>query len=188
MICLSVSCVHRKRTEFFELAKNSQFVWEDEEHRDLLRSVDCWSAHTVFIMFACTHVFHTVCCDVILMCRSMLMTACDISAITKPWPVQKRVRETRSHIISISLSSLIISLVWWLALWVKVQLWSHQLNFIIIIQHYWDLQTHTIQNQKNMLALSSWGFKSHLNIPFLYRLTEQSAQCENVSLQMPGSV
>lgn len=25
--------------------------------------------------------------------RSMLMTACDISAITKPWPVQKRVKE-----------------------------------------------------------------------------------------------
>ncbi|KAA0723854.1 cGMP-specific 3',5'-cyclic phosphodiesterase [Triplophysa tibetana] len=51
----------KKRTEFFELAKNSQFVWEDEEHRDLL--------------------------------RSMLMTACDISAITKPWPVQKRIAE-----------------------------------------------------------------------------------------------
>nr|XP_055072803.1 cGMP-specific 3',5'-cyclic phosphodiesterase isoform X2 [Misgurnus anguillicaudatus] len=51
----------KKRTEFFELAKNSQFVWEDEEHRDLL--------------------------------RSMLMTACDISAITKPWPVQKRTAE-----------------------------------------------------------------------------------------------
>ncbi|KAK1890537.1 cGMP-specific 3'5'-cyclic phosphodiesterase [Dissostichus eleginoides] len=43
------------------LTKNSQFVWEDEHHRDLL--------------------------------RSMLMTACDISAITKPWPVQKRVAE-----------------------------------------------------------------------------------------------
>uniref|UniRef100_A0A673FX86 Phosphodiesterase n=1 Tax=Sinocyclocheilus rhinocerous TaxID=307959 RepID=A0A673FX86_9TELE len=43
------------------LAKNSQFVWEDDYHRDLL--------------------------------RSMLMTACDISAITKPWPVQKKVAE-----------------------------------------------------------------------------------------------
>ncbi|XP_067256403.1 cGMP-specific 3',5'-cyclic phosphodiesterase isoform X1 [Chanodichthys erythropterus] len=51
----------KKRTEFFELAKNSQFVWEDEYHRDLL--------------------------------RSMLMTACDISAITKPWPVQKKIAE-----------------------------------------------------------------------------------------------
>ncbi len=29
--------------------------------------------------------------DVIVFCRSMLMTACDISAITKPWPVQKKV-------------------------------------------------------------------------------------------------
>ncbi|KAJ4936456.1 hypothetical protein JOQ06_001048 [Pogonophryne albipinna] len=51
----------KRRGEFFELTKNSQFVWEDEHHRDLL--------------------------------RSMLMTACDISAITKPWPVQKRVAE-----------------------------------------------------------------------------------------------
>ncbi|XP_041118861.1 cGMP-specific 3',5'-cyclic phosphodiesterase isoform X3 [Polyodon spathula] len=50
-----------KRGEFFELTKNSQFIWEDEHHRDLL--------------------------------RSMLMTACDISAITKPWPVQRRVAE-----------------------------------------------------------------------------------------------
>uniref|UniRef100_A0A671LCE8 Phosphodiesterase n=1 Tax=Sinocyclocheilus anshuiensis TaxID=1608454 RepID=A0A671LCE8_9TELE len=51
----------KKRTEFFELAKNSQFVWEDGYHRDLL--------------------------------RSMLMTACDISAIAKPWPVQKKIAE-----------------------------------------------------------------------------------------------
>ncbi|XP_030636374.1 cGMP-specific 3',5'-cyclic phosphodiesterase [Chanos chanos] len=51
----------KKRGEFFELAKNNQFVWEDDYHRELL--------------------------------RSMLMTACDISAITKPWPVQKRVAE-----------------------------------------------------------------------------------------------
>ncbi|XP_041841342.1 cGMP-specific 3',5'-cyclic phosphodiesterase isoform X2 [Melanotaenia boesemani] len=51
----------KRREEFFELTKNNQFVWVDEHHRDLL--------------------------------RSMLMTACDISAITKPWPVQKRVAE-----------------------------------------------------------------------------------------------
>ncbi|XP_003966789.1 cGMP-specific 3',5'-cyclic phosphodiesterase isoform X2 [Takifugu rubripes] len=51
----------KRRGEFFELTKNSQFVWEDEQHRDLL--------------------------------RSMLMTACDISAITKPWPVQQRIAE-----------------------------------------------------------------------------------------------
>nr|XP_057934167.1 cGMP-specific 3',5'-cyclic phosphodiesterase isoform X2 [Doryrhamphus excisus] len=51
----------KRREEFFELTKTKQFVWEDERHRDLL--------------------------------RSMLMTACDISAITKPWPVQKKVAE-----------------------------------------------------------------------------------------------
>ncbi|KAM6949337.1 cGMP-specific 3',5'-cyclic phosphodiesterase isoform 2-T2 [Aplochiton taeniatus] len=51
----------KRRGEFFDLTKNSQFVWEDDYHRDLL--------------------------------RSMLMTACDISAITKPWPVQRRIAE-----------------------------------------------------------------------------------------------
>uniref|UniRef100_A0A3Q3FCI8 Phosphodiesterase n=1 Tax=Labrus bergylta TaxID=56723 RepID=A0A3Q3FCI8_9LABR len=29
----------KRRGEFFELTKNSQFVWEDEHHRDLLRSL-----------------------------------------------------------------------------------------------------------------------------------------------------
>ncbi len=35
-VCVYV-CVFRRRGEFFELTKNSQFVWEDENHRDLLR-------------------------------------------------------------------------------------------------------------------------------------------------------
>nr|XP_015201438.1 PREDICTED: cGMP-specific 3',5'-cyclic phosphodiesterase isoform X3 [Lepisosteus oculatus] len=51
----------KKRGEFFELTKSNRFTWEDEYHRDLL--------------------------------RSMLMTACDVSAITKPWPVQRRIAE-----------------------------------------------------------------------------------------------
>ncbi|XP_066577007.1 cGMP-specific 3',5'-cyclic phosphodiesterase isoform X3 [Amia ocellicauda] len=51
----------KKRGEFFELTKNNQFIWDNEFHRDLL--------------------------------RSMLMTACDISAITKPWPVQRRIAD-----------------------------------------------------------------------------------------------
>ncbi|XP_057712258.1 cGMP-specific 3',5'-cyclic phosphodiesterase [Corythoichthys intestinalis] len=51
----------KRREEFFELTHNRQFIWEMDQHRDLL--------------------------------RSMLMTACDISAITKPWPVQKKIAE-----------------------------------------------------------------------------------------------
>uniref|UniRef100_A0AAQ5XW02 Phosphodiesterase n=1 Tax=Amphiprion ocellaris TaxID=80972 RepID=A0AAQ5XW02_AMPOC len=47
----------KRRGEFFELTKNSQF------------------------------------CPFVSPFRSMLMTACDISAITKPWPVQKRIAE-----------------------------------------------------------------------------------------------
>ncbi|MFT7797415.1 cGMP-specific 3',5'-cyclic phosphodiesterase [Arapaima gigas] len=56
-----ISICYRKRGEFFELTNNNKFAWDDEKHRDLL--------------------------------RSMLMTACDISAITKPWPVQKKIAE-----------------------------------------------------------------------------------------------
>ncbi|XP_077061200.1 cGMP-specific 3',5'-cyclic phosphodiesterase [Siphateles boraxobius] len=50
-----------KRTKFFKLAQNNSFLWKDEGHRELL--------------------------------RSMLMTASDICAITKPWPVQKQIAE-----------------------------------------------------------------------------------------------
>ncbi|KAM9390670.1 cGMP-specific 3',5'-cyclic phosphodiesterase-like, partial [Salvelinus alpinus] len=46
-----------RRAEFFELGQRG-VRWEEDRHRDLL--------------------------------RSMLMTASDIAAITKPWPIQKR--------------------------------------------------------------------------------------------------
>uniref|UniRef100_A0AAY4B1K8 Phosphodiesterase n=1 Tax=Denticeps clupeoides TaxID=299321 RepID=A0AAY4B1K8_9TELE len=49
----------RRRSEFFHLVKGDKICWQDQKHRELL--------------------------------RSMLMTASDISAITKPWPVQKRI-------------------------------------------------------------------------------------------------
>lgn len=40
IMCLCVCVCVRRRGEFFELTKNSQFVWEDEHHRDLLRWAD----------------------------------------------------------------------------------------------------------------------------------------------------
>ena len=35
----------------------------------------------------------TLCIIIMLLCRAMMMTACDVSAITKPWEVQKRTAE-----------------------------------------------------------------------------------------------
>lgn len=42
----------------------------------------------------CLHKFHNIVIHNFIFfffCRAMLMTACDLSAITKPWPVQQRV-------------------------------------------------------------------------------------------------
>lgn len=50
-----------KRSKFFELVETSTYSWEDEGHREVL--------------------------------RSMLMTASDLAASTKPWSVQRRVAE-----------------------------------------------------------------------------------------------
>ncbi|KAG8324392.1 hypothetical protein J6590_093461, partial [Homalodisca vitripennis] len=47
------------RPKFFSLVEGRQYSWEQEDHRELL--------------------------------RSMLMTASDIAASSKPWPVQERV-------------------------------------------------------------------------------------------------
>ena len=57
-IRLTFLFIFRHRGDFFRLVDEGQLDWENEEHRDLL--------------------------------RSMLMTASDVSAITKPWDVQKR--------------------------------------------------------------------------------------------------
>ena len=55
----------RHRGEFFNLVNDSRMDWDNEEHRDLL--------------------------------RSMLMTASDVAAITKPWEIQKRVCSVLSN-------------------------------------------------------------------------------------------
>ncbi|XP_046901233.1 cGMP-specific 3',5'-cyclic phosphodiesterase [Hypomesus transpacificus] len=50
-----------RRAEFFALSRTGGVCWENEKHRDLL--------------------------------RSMLMTASDICAIAKPWPVQRKIAD-----------------------------------------------------------------------------------------------
>ncbi|KAM6994275.1 dual 3',5'-cyclic-AMP and -GMP phosphodiesterase 11A [Tautogolabrus adspersus] len=50
-----------RRTKFFECVLSGEFVWTDEGHREVL--------------------------------RSMLMTACDLGAVTRPWKISKQVAE-----------------------------------------------------------------------------------------------
>ncbi|XP_060906785.1 dual 3',5'-cyclic-AMP and -GMP phosphodiesterase 11A [Labrus mixtus] len=50
-----------RRTKFFDCVLSGEFVWTDEGHREVL--------------------------------RSMLMTACDLGAVTRPWKISKQVAE-----------------------------------------------------------------------------------------------
>lgn len=65
-------------------------------------------------------------CQCISPFRSMLMTACDISAITKPWPVQKRVKNP------IYLSHLCIC--------VGCIVWTSLVYISFVFPYFWFLQ------------------------------------------------
>ncbi|XP_051577105.1 dual 3',5'-cyclic-AMP and -GMP phosphodiesterase 11A-like [Myxocyprinus asiaticus] len=51
----------KRRTKFFEYVLSGQFIWSNEEQRDMF--------------------------------RSMLMTACDLGAVTRPWEISKQVAQ-----------------------------------------------------------------------------------------------
>ncbi|XP_064632499.1 dual 3',5'-cyclic-AMP and -GMP phosphodiesterase 11-like isoform X2 [Lineus longissimus] len=61
ILATDLALYFRFRGEFFNLVDSGQANWQDDDHRELL--------------------------------RSMMMTACDVAAITKPWEVQKKVAE-----------------------------------------------------------------------------------------------
>ncbi|XP_046658543.1 dual 3',5'-cyclic-AMP and -GMP phosphodiesterase 11A-like [Homalodisca vitripennis] len=68
ILATDLSTYFELRPKFFSLVEGRQYSWEQEDHRELL--------------------------------RSMLMTASDIAASSKPWPVQERVaspRHSRVH-------------------------------------------------------------------------------------------
>jgi cGMP-specific 3',5'-cyclic phosphodiesterase, invertebrate len=67
----------KKRTNFLELVDNGEFDWQCEEKKEGM------SAHWKMSIFLQLY-FSAVLCG-------MMMTACDVSAISKPWEVQHKV-------------------------------------------------------------------------------------------------
>lgn len=61
ILSTDISTYFQTRSKFFSLVDGLEYDWQDDNHREML--------------------------------RSMLMTACDIAASTKPWPVQQKVAE-----------------------------------------------------------------------------------------------
>ncbi|XP_076322626.1 dual 3',5'-cyclic-AMP and -GMP phosphodiesterase 11A-like [Tachypleus tridentatus] len=59
ILATDLSTYFQLRSRFFTLVDNVEYRWEEEEHREVL--------------------------------KSMLMTACDLGACTKPWPIQQKV-------------------------------------------------------------------------------------------------
>ena len=78
----------RKRTEFFKKAEAGCEDWSTDENRELLRFV---SFYPTIAFQNCLYL--SMCFGLFCHFRAMMMTACDLSAITKPWPVQRRVRD-----------------------------------------------------------------------------------------------
>lgn len=66
----------KKRNAFLELVENGEFDWQSEEKKECkcLNCTLCLPIHHQCVSVLC----------------GMMMTACDVSAIAKPWEVQHR--------------------------------------------------------------------------------------------------
>ena len=72
----------KKRNAFLELVENGEFDWQSEEKKECKKEekTTCNFSKKSILKF----VYFIVLCG-------MMMTACDVSAIAKPWEVQHRV-------------------------------------------------------------------------------------------------
>lgn len=68
----------KKRNKFLELIDNGEFDWQSDDKKD--RECRIFSK-TFYIAFFV----------IVPVLSGMMMTACDVSAIAKPWDVQHRV-------------------------------------------------------------------------------------------------
>lgn len=79
--------IHRNRNSFFELVNKGEYNWNVKEHRDMCRSVTCehgcTSTPNTFTFLIGNRFWTSL--------RSMLMTACDLGAVTKPWEISRKV-------------------------------------------------------------------------------------------------
>ena len=71
----------KKRSAFLEVVENGEFDWQSEEKKEC--KIYLGFCKFIFIL-RCTYCIISVLCG-------MMMTACDVSAIAKPWEVQHRV-------------------------------------------------------------------------------------------------
>ncbi|KAH8293700.1 hypothetical protein KR054_003289 [Drosophila jambulina] len=69
----------KKRNAFLELVENGEFDWQGEEKKDCK-----WNLLSCLLLLISNSFFFSVLCG-------MMMTACDVSAIAKPWEVQHKV-------------------------------------------------------------------------------------------------
>lgn len=67
----------KKRNKFLELIDNGEFDWQSDDKKD------CKTLKHIILMVLNLGVFKVL--------SGMMMTACDVSAIAKPWEVQHRI-------------------------------------------------------------------------------------------------
>ena len=71
----------KRRTNTFQLIKSDKVDWSQVEHKSQMQgkktSKSCHMFLAIFVQF--------------LLPLGLLMTACDLGAITKPWEIQKKV-------------------------------------------------------------------------------------------------
>ncbi|KAI3360964.1 hypothetical protein L3Q82_013168 [Scortum barcoo] len=81
-----------RRTKFFECVLSGDFSWTDEGHREVLRFLILCQIKLFFAKITLTlknkYKLPAVTFDVIN--RSMLMTGCDLGAVTRPWKISKQ--------------------------------------------------------------------------------------------------
>lgn len=80
-------CILRRRTKFFESVLSGEFKWTDEGHREVFRFRLFFKIKPLFAKNLFT-LYKSFSCRVN---RSMLMTACDLGAVTRPWKISKQV-------------------------------------------------------------------------------------------------
>lgn len=126
----------------------------------------------------------------------MLMTACDISAITKPWPVQKRVKTIWLYILcdclwvcasfsffQLSLCFLLVTVAsFWQLLFVSA---------IQAIQFSWkqiDNQWHWKACYEVFIWFSQTALSFWLHCLFLHRATVHSVYCQSLACKITSKI
>lgn len=80
-----MSSLWRRRTKFFESVLSGEFKWTDEGHREVFRFLPFFFNENILSQNDPGDI------NSCAVNRSMLMTACDLGAVTRPWKISKQV-------------------------------------------------------------------------------------------------